>query len=77
MIEDEELMKQKTQEKEELENEMLDWWADIKVPSSKEEKSQMIKEIDTILEKANMLKELQVTEEIAYNVWRKKDGSTN
>lgn len=62
---------------EELENEMLDWWADIKVPSTKEEKNQMIKEIDTILEKANMLKELQVTEEIAYNVWRKKDGSTN
>lgn len=57
---------------EELENEMLDWWADIKVPATEEERSQMVAEIDEILTKAGMLKDLQVTEEIAYSVWRRK-----
>lgn len=56
---------------EELENEMLAWWADIKVPSSEEEKNKMIVEINQILTKAGMLKDLQVTEEISYMVWRR------
>lgn len=57
---------------EELENEMLDWWADIKIPSSEGERSKMVAEIDEILTKVGMLQQLQVTEEIAYNVWRRK-----
>lgn len=67
--------KDEFESKEQLENEMLDWWADIKVPATQEEKSKMIAEIDDILDKAGMLKDLQVTEKISYNVWRKKDGS--
>ena len=60
---------------EELENEMLDWWSDIKIPNSDEERNTMISQIDEILNKAGMLKDLQVTEEIQYTVWRKNNGS--
>lgn len=56
---------------EELEQEMLNWWSDIKIPTNEEEKSSMIKEIDTILEKAKMLKDLQVTEDICFRIFRK------
>lgn len=59
----------KTQD--ELEQEMLDWWADIKVPSTNEERAKMIQQIDEILESAGMLKDLQVTEEIRYKVLRR------
>lgn len=59
----------KTQD--ELEQEMLDWWADIKVPSNDEERTEMIQQIDEVLESAGMLKDLQVTEEIRYKVLRR------
>lgn len=55
----------------ELNNEMLDWWSDIKVPSTDEEKNQMIGQIDEILESAGMLEGLYVTEEISYKVFKK------
>lgn len=55
----------------ELEDEMLDWWADIKIPKSENEKEKMIKQIDEILESAGMLKELHVIEEIGYKVYRR------
>lgn len=58
--------------REQLEEEMLNWWADIKVPADMNEKQEMIKQIDEILEKAGMLSELQVTEEIAYRVFIKE-----
>lgn len=57
--------------KEELEQEMLNWWSDIKIPSTEEEKNRMISQIDNILENADMLQELQVTEEIGYKVYRR------
>lgn len=57
--------------KEELEQEMLNWWSDIKIPSTEEEKNRMISQIDDILESAGMLQELQVTEEIGYKVYRR------
>lgn len=57
---------------EELEEEMLNWWADIKIPKNQEEKLEMIKNIDMILEKANMLKDLHVVEEIGYRLYRHK-----
>ena len=57
---------------EELEEEMLSWWADIKVPQNEKEKRDMIKKIDQILNDAHMLEDLQVTEEISYRVWRRK-----
>lgn len=57
---------------EELENEMLDWWADIKVPQSEEEKQEMVQKIDSILEEAGMLQDLRVVEEIGYMVFRKE-----
>lgn len=62
----------KFETREELENEMLDWWADIHIPESEEEKSQMISKIDAILNKANMLDNLHVIENIRYNVYRKR-----
>lgn len=55
----------------ELENEMLDWWADIKIPQSENEKQTMITQIDKILESAGMLEELHVIEEIGYKVYRR------
>ncbi len=58
--------------REQLEEEMLNWWADIKVPADTNEKQEMIKQIDEILDKAGMLSELQVTEEIAYRVFIKE-----
>ena len=54
-----------------LENEMLDWWSDIKVPQNDEEKEEMIKQMDSILEKAGMLQDLYVTEEIGFKVYKK------
>lgn len=56
---------------EELEAEMLDWWADIKIPKDDTEKQEMIAKIDTILEQADMLKDLRVSEEICYRVFQK------
>ncbi len=56
----------------ELEEEMLDWWADIKVPANLEEKEEMIHQIDEILEKAGMLPNLKVVEDIGYKVYRKE-----
>lgn len=61
----------KFETQEELENEMLDWWADIKIPKDEAEKQAMIKKIDEILESAGMLKELRVREEIGYKVYRR------
>lgn len=51
---------------------MLDWWADIKVPANLEEKEEMIHQIDEILEKAGMLPNLKVVEDIGYKVYRKE-----
>lgn len=59
--------------KEELECEMLDWWADIKIPKDDAEKQEMIEQIDAILKQANMLQDLRVSEEIAYRVFQKNE----
>ncbi len=56
----------------ELNNEMLAWWADIKIPENDTEKTTMIKKIDNILENAGMLKDLHVIEEIRFNVYQLK-----
>lgn len=56
---------------EKLEQEMLDWWSDIKIPANDKEKEIMVAKIDDILENAGMLKDLQVTEDICYRVFRK------
>ena len=61
--------------KEELEEEMLNWWADIKVPKDKNEKQEMIKQINEILARAGMLEELKVIENVQYRVFRKKKVS--
>lgn len=61
----------KFERQEELELEMLDWWADIKIPKDDAEKQAMIEQIDTILENADMLKDLRVREEICYKVFKK------
>ena len=56
----------------ELEEEMLAWWADIKVPQNDQEKSEMIAKIDDILEKAGMLETNHVVEDIRFNVYKKE-----
>jgi len=61
--------------KEELEEEMLNWWADIKVPKDENEKQEMIKQINKILERAGMLEELKVIENVQYRIFRKKKVS--
>jgi SAM-dependent methyltransferase len=58
---------------EELEEDVVGWWADIKVPANEEEKRLMIKNIDDILEKAGMLKDLKVIENVQYRVFQKKE----
>lgn len=58
--------------REELELEMLDWWADIKIPKDETEKQAMIKQIDEILENVDMLQDLCVSEEICYRVFQKR-----
>lgn len=55
-----------------LEESMLDWWADIKIPTTEEEKSNMVSKIDTILENAGMLQDLRVIEDIRYNVYQRR-----
>jgi Methylase involved in ubiquinone/menaquinone biosynthesis len=60
--------------KEELEEEMLDWWSDIKIPSNKEEKQKMIDQIDNILKEAGMLQKLSVVEDIRYVVYKRKEN---
>ncbi len=57
---------------EELEEEMLAWWADIKIPQNEADKKEMIKQIDSILENATMLEKLHVIEEIGYKVYQYK-----
>ena len=57
--------------REELEEAMLDWWADIKVPKDEEEKKDMISKIDNILEKDNQLQDLHVIEDVRFNVYQK------
>ena len=62
--------KDKFDSKEELQEEMLAWWADIKIPNNEEEKRSMIAKIDQILNTAGMLSELKVIEDIQYRVFR-------
>ena len=59
---------------EELDEEMLAWWADIKIPSSEEEKQSMIKKINDILTRAGMLEKLHVIEDIGYRVYERKEN---
>lgn len=54
----------------ELEEAMLEWWADIKIPKDEEEKQSMIEQIDKILTEAGMLDKLSVIEEIRYSVYK-------
>lgn len=57
--------------REELEEAMLDWWSDIKVPTTEKERNLMISQIDDILNKAGMLNYNYVIEDIRFNVYRK------
>lgn len=61
----------KFETREELENEMLVWWSDIKIPSSDSERKQMIKQIDEVLEDCGMLEKLHVIEEICFKVYER------
>lgn len=58
--------------KEEFENEMLDWWKEVKVPQTEEERKEMIEKIDAILETQNMLSDLCFHDEFRFAVYQKK-----
>ncbi len=58
--------------KEELEQEMLDWWADIKIPATAEERAVMVEKIDQVLTEADMLDKLIVNEISEYRIFEKK-----
>ena len=58
---------------EELEEAMLDWWADIKIPANDEEKKEMISQIDKILEEARMLQDLHVIEDVRYTIFQRSN----
>ena len=53
---------------------MLDWWAEVKVPANEEEKQEMIKKIDDILETENMLTDLCFHDVFRYAVYKKKEN---
>ena len=59
--------------REELEEAMLDWWADIKIPANDEEKKEMISQIDKILEEAGMLQDLHVIEDVRYTIFQRSN----
>jgi len=59
--------------REEYNQTMLEWWSDIKVPSDKKEKKDMIKKINEILSKANMLEGLEISEDSMFLVIRKNN----
>ncbi len=59
--------------KEEMENEMLSWWSDIKTPSTIKEREQMINQINEILETQKMLTNLCFEDIVRYIVYKKED----
>lgn len=58
--------------KDEMYDTLLDWWNDIKIPKDDKEKNEMISEIKTILEKFNMLENMEIFEKIHYHVFEKR-----
>lgn len=58
--------------RQELEDEMLAWWADIHIPLTEEERQSMINKIDDILDEAGMLDNNCVIEDIRFNVYVKE-----
>lgn len=57
--------------REEFENEMLDWWKEVKVPQTAEERAEMVSQIDEILETENMLTDLCFHDEFRFAVYKK------
>lgn len=58
--------------KEEFLEDMLSWWAEVKIPSNDEEKEKMKKQIAEILETKNMLTDLTFHDIFRYTVYRKE-----
>lgn len=58
--------------REEFLEDMLTWWAEVKIPSNDEEKEEMKKRIAKILEKENMLSDLTFYDDFRYTVYRKE-----
>ena len=58
--------------KEEFENEMLDWWSEVYVPKTEEERQSMIAKIDEVLERKNFLTNLCFDDELRYTVYKKE-----
>lgn len=58
--------------KEEMYDTLLNWWNDIKIPKDNTEKNEMISKIKIILEKYNMLENMEVFEKINYYIFEKR-----
>lgn len=57
--------------KEEFLEDMISWWAEVKIPKDNKEKEEMKKQIAEILEKENMLTDLTFHDVFRYTVYRK------
>lgn len=73
IIEDYAVDEIKYNNKEEFLEDMLSWWAEVKVPSNEKEKEEMKEQIATILETQNMLTDLTFYDIFRYTVYRKED----
>ena len=58
--------------REEFLEDMLSWWAEVKVPKDDAEKQSMIKQIAEILERKNFLTDLCFYDDFRYVVYKKK-----
>lgn len=72
LVEDYAVDEIKYESKEEFLEDMLSWWAEVKIPSNGEEKEKMKKQIAEILETENMLTDLTFHDIFRYTVYRKE-----
>jgi len=55
----------------EFEEEMIDWWSNVRIPSNEKDKQEMINKIDAILETEHMLSDLTFHDVFRYTVYKK------
>ncbi len=72
LIEDYAVDEIKYNNKEEFLEDMLSWWAEVKVPANDEEKEKMKQKIASILETEKMLTDLTFHDVFRYTVYRKE-----
>ncbi len=68
---------EKFESKEKYLGTMLNWWNDVKIPNSPEEKKKMTEEITDILKSANMFDKLEISEDSQFLIIRKDELNNN